>query len=87
MHAIKDGNLYRVLASSMGSRKNPLMLAISTAGFVVDGLAMQFVKGGKAVLDNKADNERLLFVCYEVDENDKWDDEEVWIKANPWFRF
>jgi phage terminase large subunit-like protein len=83
MHAIKDGNLYRVLASSMGSRKNPLMLAISTAGFVVDGLAMQFVKGGKAVLDNKADNERLLFVCYEVDENDKWDDEGVWVKANP----
>lgn len=83
MHAIKDGNLYRVLASSMGSRKNPLMLAISTAGFVVDGLAMQFVKGGKAVLDNKADNERLLFVCYEVDEDDKWDNEDVWIKANP----
>lgn len=84
MHAIKDGGLYRVLASSMGARLSPLMMAISTAGFVTDGLAMQFVKGGKMVMDGKADNERLLFLCYEIDESeDKWDDEEVWIKANP----
>jgi len=84
MHAIKDGSLYRVLASSMGARKSPLMLAISTAGFVTDGLAIQFVRGGKQVLDNKLDNDRLFFLCYEIDEgDDRWDDEEVWQKANP----
>lgn len=83
MHAMKDGELYRVLASSMGARKSPLMLAISTAGFVTDGVATQFVKGGKAVLDGKATNDNLLFLIYEIDEDDKWDDPESWRKANP----
>lgn len=85
MHAMKDGDLYRVLASSMGSRKSPLMLAISTAGFVTDGLATQFVKGGKSVLDGQVQNDNLLFMIYEIDkeDGDLWDDPEAWKKANP----
>lgn len=83
MHAMRNGDLYRVLASSMGSRKSPLMLAISTAGFVLDGLATQFVRGGKAVLDGKNTNDKLLFLIYEIDEEDSWDDPEAWKKANP----
>lgn len=85
MHALRDGDLYRVLASSMGSRKSPLMLAISTAGFVLDGLATQFVRGGKAVLDGTAKNDSLLFLIYEIDKDDgdEWDDPKVWPKANP----
>jgi phage terminase large subunit-like protein len=82
MHAMRDGELYRVLASSMGSRKSPLMLAISTAGFVMDGIATEFVRGGKAVMDGIAENDSLLFLCYEIDEGDAWDDPEVWPKAN-----
>lgn len=82
MHAMKDGELYRVLASSMGSRKSPLMLAISTAGFVLDGVATEFVRGGKAVLDGVAENENLLFLIYEIDEGDDWEDPENWKKAN-----
>lgn len=85
MHAMKDGELYRVLASSMGSRKSPLMLAISTAGFVLDGVATEFVKGGKKVLDGATKNDSLLFLCYEIDkeDGDAWDDPEAWKKANP----
>lgn len=83
MHAMKDGELYRVLASSMGARKSPLMLAISTAGFVLDGVATEFVRGGKMVLDGSAVNENLLFIIYEIDDDDSWDDEEAWYKANP----
>lgn len=85
MHALRTGDLYRVLSSSMGSRKSPLMLAISTAGFVLDGMAVQFVNGGKAVLDGVAENENLLFIIYEIDKDDgdAWDDQDVWQKANP----
>lgn len=82
MHAMKDGELYRVLASSMGSRKSPLMLAISTAGFVMDGVATEFVRGGKAVLDGSAKNDNLLFLIYEIDEGDDWEDPDNWKKAN-----
>ena len=83
-HAMKNADLYRVLASSMGSRKSPLMLAITTAGFVPDGPCAHFLKAGKAVLDNVQNNDRLLILSYEVDlEEDDWDDPNAWIKANP----
>lgn len=82
-HAMKNADLYRVLASSMGSRKSPLMLAITTAGFVADGPCAMFMSAGKTVLDGKKQNDRLLILPYEIDEGDSWDDQSVWIKANP----
>lgn len=82
-HAMKNGDLYRVLASSMGSRKSPLMLAITTAGFVPDGPCAQFIAAGKQVLEGTKSNDRLLILPYEVDSDDDWDDESAWAKANP----
>lgn len=82
-HAMKNADLYRVLASSMGSRKSPLMLAITTAGFVPDGPCAHFMAAGKSILDGVKENDRLLILPYEVDEGDGWDDREVWKKANP----
>jgi len=82
-HAMKNGDLYRVLASSMGSRKSPLMLAITTAGFVPDGPCAQFIRAGKEVLNGTKANDRLLILPYEADSDDEWDDPQAWAKANP----
>ena len=82
-HAMKTADLYRVLASSMGSRQSPLMLAITTAGFVSDGPCAMFMKAGKAVLEGIKSNDRLLILPYEIDEGDAWDDPESWMKSNP----
>ena len=82
-HAMKNADLYRVLASSMGSRKSPLMLAITTAGFVADGPCAMFMSAGKSVLDGTKENERLLILPYEIDEGDDWDDPASWAKSNP----
>jgi phage terminase large subunit-like protein len=80
---MKTADLYRVLASSMGSRKSPLMLAITTAGFVADGPCAMFMRAGKSVLEGQKENDRLLILPYEIDEGDAWDDPEVWKKSNP----
>ena len=82
-HAMKNADLYRVLASSMGSRKSPLMLAITTAGFVPDGPCAHFMSAGKSVLEGLKENDRLLILPYEIDEGDSWEDRECWLKANP----
>lgn len=82
-HAMKNADLYRVLASSMGSRKSPVMLAITTAGFVADGPCAMFMSAGKTVLDGTRENDRLLILPYEIDEGDDWDDQECWAKSNP----
>lgn len=82
-HAMKTGDLYRVLASSMGSRKSPLMLAITTAGFIPDGPCATFMAAGKQVLEGQKRNDRLLILTYEVDDVEKWDDPIELKKANP----
>lgn len=82
-HAMKTGDLYRVLASSMGSRKSPLMLAITTAGFLPDGPCANFMAQGKKVLDKTLTNDRLLILTYEIDDPELWDDPEELKKANP----
>ena len=82
-HAQKTSDLWNVLKSSMGSRKNPLMLAISTAGFIKDGPCAEAMKTAKEVLDGVKTDERTFAMIFQVDSDDDWKDESAWIKANP----
>lgn len=82
-HAQKTSDLWNVLKSSMGSRKNPLMLAISTAGFIKDGPCAEAMKTAKEVLDGVKTDERTFSLIFQIDEEDDWKDESVWIKSNP----
>jgi len=82
-HAHPTSHVYNVLKSSMGSRLQPLMMTITTAGFNVDGPCFQLARTCKEVLEGKKEDESLLALIYELDEDDDWKDEEVWIKANP----
>jgi len=82
-HAHPTSAVYNVLKSSMGSRKQPLMFTITTAGFNVSGPCYQLAKTCKEVLDGKKRDDSLFSMIYELDEDDDWRDEETWIKANP----
>lgn len=82
-HAHPTSAVYNVLKSSMGSRKQPLMFTITTAGFNVDGACYQLAKTCKEVLDKKKTDESLFSMIYELDEDDDWRDSNMWIKANP----
>ena len=82
-HAMKDSHLLDVLKSSMGSRKSPLLLAITTAGFIPDGPAAKAMKAGKDVLNGHKEDERTLCLIYQIDKGDEFDDVKCWAKANP----
>ena len=82
-HAHPTSAVYNVLKSSMGSRKQPLMFTITTAGFNVDGPCYKLAKTCKEVLDGKKTDDSLFSMIYELDEDDNWRDESCWIKANP----
>jgi phage terminase large subunit-like protein len=82
-HAHATSHVYNVLKSSMGSRTQPLMMTITTAGFNVDGPCFQLAKTCKEVLDGKKTDDSLFSMIYELDEDDDWKDPEVWFKANP----
>ena len=74
---------YEVMKSALGARKQPLILSISTAGYVNDGPYDELMMRSTAVLMGTSEEKRLLPILYIIDSVDKWDDIEELKKANP----
>jgi phage terminase len=74
---------YEVMKSALGARRQPLILSISTAGYLNDGIYDELVKRSTAFLKGSSDEMRLLPFLYMIDDVQKWDDIEELKKANP----
>lgn len=74
---------YEVMKSALGARKQPMILSISTAGYVNDGPYDELIMRGTAWLLGNSDERRLLPIFYMIDDIKKWDDIEELKKANP----
>ena len=74
---------YEVLKSALGARRQPILLSISTAGYVSEGIFDELVKRSTAVLRGDSRERRLLPVLYMIDDPDKWNDIDELQKANP----
>ena len=74
---------YEVMKSALGARKQPLILSISTAGYVNDGIYDELMMRSTAVLQGSSDERRLLPILYVIDDVKKWDDIEELKKSNP----
>jgi phage terminase large subunit-like protein len=85
-HAHPDSALLDVIESGMGSREQPLIVIITTAGLDKSGpcynqehhLAEQVLEGS---IDPRPEN--FLAIIYTLDADDDYADPSVWIKANP----
>ncbi len=74
---------YEVMKSALGARKQPLILSISTAGYINDGPYDELMLRATAWLLGNSDERRLLPILYIIDDVTKWDDIEELKKANP----
>ena len=74
---------YEVMKSALGARRQPLILSISTAGYVNDGIYDELMKRSTAFLKGGGKETRLLPFLYIIDDPDKWDDLEELKKSNP----
>ena len=74
---------YEVMKSALGARKQPMILSISTAGYVNDGPYDELMLRSTAVLQGSSEERRLLPILYIIDDVQKWDDIEELKKANP----
>lgn len=74
---------YEVLKSSVGSRRQPILLSISTAGYEHEGAFDELMKRGTRVLLGESTEKRLLPVIYQIDETALWNDINELRKANP----
>ena len=84
-HAIKDRNLYGVIISAFGAQPEYLMIVITTAGFILDGLCTDVYKNGCRVLDptDPVKQENYFYAMFTIDKGDDWTDENTWFKSNP----
>lgn len=74
---------YEVMKSALGARKQPMILSISTAGYINDGPYDELMKRSTAVLQGSSKERRLLPILYIIDDIEKWNDIEELKKSNP----
>lgn len=80
----KNGaDLKNVLTSSMGARKEPLTVIITTASEVVDGPFAHELDGVKRVLRGEEENDTIFASLFMPDADDREDDPRTWAKVQP----
>lgn len=84
LHAWKSRELYDVLHTSTGARRQPLEFIISTAGiYEPEGIAWQLYDYAKKVEEGTIEDPAVLPCIYEAASEADYRDPEVWAKANP----
>ncbi|WP_232033839.1 terminase large subunit domain-containing protein [Achromobacter insolitus] len=83
LHAQRSREQWDVLESGFGAREQPLLSAITTAGFILDGICTEVRSYLISVLRGEREDDSFFGYVYTLDSGDDPFDEEVWVKANP----
>lgn len=83
LHAAPNRELWDVLRTSQGARKQPLMIAITTAGYDRQSILWQVYDYACKVRDGVVQDATFLPVIFEAPKSADWLNEEVWASANP----
>lgn len=74
---------YEVIKSSFGARRQPLLLSISTAGYINEGIYDELMKRCTRFLMGDSRERRLAPFLYIIDDPDQWADINELRKSNP----
>lgn len=86
VHAHPNGEIYNVIKSGRGARRQPLLHSITTAGFDLSSFGYQQHLYAQKVLEgvfDEASVDNFLAIIYTVDDPENWNDPLEWQKANP----
>lgn len=83
LHAHKTREVWEVMKSALGARLHPLINAITTAGFILDGICVEIRTYLVKVLRGEVIDDRMFGVIYTIDEGDDPYNPDTWVKANP----
>ncbi len=83
VHAWRGRDMWDVLETATGARRQPLMVAITTAGYDRQSLCWELHDYTQKVLSGVVDDDTHFGAIYAIDEGDDWQDERCWAKANP----
>lgn len=82
-HAHKSDDLYNVLKSATGARRQPMLFTITTAGFDKLGPCFSMRKTYIDILKGIKEQENTFVIIFTLDEVDDWKDPKNWGKSNP----
>lgn len=74
---------YQALKSGTSKRKEPLMVSISTAGYINDGVYDELFARATRMLLGESKETKLLPFFYMIDDESKWNDINELQKSNP----
>lgn len=83
LHAAPNRELWDVLVTSFGARRQPLLLCITTAGYDRNSICWEQHDYACKVRDGIIDDPTFLPVIYAASDDADWQDEEVWFDCNP----
>ena len=83
LHTQPDRELWDVLTTSGGSRRQPLVFVMTTAGYDRNSIGWEIHDYACKVRDGIIDDPTFLAVIYAAPEDADWTDERVWQRANP----
>lgn len=85
MAAAEDRSIFDLVRQGTGAREQPLFIAITTNGFVRDGLFDSEHQYGYDWLEGKIDDDRFIPIFFEQDDRSEvfGGDERMWLKSNP----
>lgn len=84
LHAHKSDEVWGVLETATGSRRQPLLFGITTAGFDQTSFCFELRDYAIKVLEGGSVQDDAFFaVIFTLDAGDDWADERNWVKANP----
>lgn len=84
LHTQPNRQLYDVMTQGSGdARKQPLWFFLTTAGTDRNSICWEVHQKAKDILDGRKADPRFYPVIFGLDENDDWQDEKNWYKANP----
>jgi len=82
-HEHPDDKMLGVIQTAMGSRSQPLLFVITTAGFDIQSPAYDEERYLQGILEGAVSDDSYFGIIYTLDDGDDWRDPDVWIKSNP----
>lgn len=83
LHAHPNRQTFDVLETATAARRQPLILAVTTAGFDRHSVCWELHEYGVKVLEGTVEDDTFFAYIAAIDEGDDWQDEDNWPKANP----
>lgn len=82
-HEHETDDQWSTFDTGMGSREQPLLLTITTAGSSIGGPCHEYRNECIKILDGTVPGDSTFVLIYEPDEDDAWDDPATLRKVNP----